>query len=307
MTQFPDGVWPVMLTPFTAEGKIDYPALRRLVDFYIDSGVSGLFAVCQSSELFFLDFAERISLSRAVVDYAAGRVPVISGGQTSADLDMQVREVTSIADTGAEAVVLLTNQFASESEDDETWWDNFSRLISKLPADITLGLYECPMPYKRVISPELLKQCADTGRVALMKDTCCDAALIRRKLNAVKGTGFKLFNANTATLLDSLQAGARGYSGVMANFHPDLYVWLCRNFARFPGEASYLEDILTMASYIEKQYYPVNAKYALSRAGIMNTFSRAKDPDGMTETYRLEVDQLMELSSELGRRLTLLG
>ena len=59
MTQFPDGVWPVMLTPFTAEGKIDYPALRRLVDFYIDSGVSGLFAVCQSSELFFLDFVLR--------------------------------------------------------------------------------------------------------------------------------------------------------------------------------------------------------------------------------------------------------
>ena len=80
-----------------------------------------------------------------------------------------------------------------------------------------------------------------------------------------------------------------------------------RLFARYPEEASYLEDILTMASYIEKQYYPVNAKYALSRAGIMNTFSRAKDPDGMTETYRLEVDQLMELSTELGRRLTLLG
>ena len=301
--KFPDGVWPVMLTPFTEKNEIDYPALKRLVDFYIDNGVAGLFAVCQSSELFYLSLEERTALSKAVVEYAAGRVAVISGGQTSTDWETQVREVKAIASTGTNAVVLLTNQFATEDEGDDVWWEKFVLLLENLPEDIILGLYECPYPYKRVITPELLRKCADTGRVVIMKDTCCDAALIRAKLSAIEGTPFKLFNANTTTLLDSLQAGAKGYSGVMANFHPDLYVWLCNNFSSNPEVASLLEAFLTMSSFIEKQYYPVNAKYALSQFGIMDTYCRTKDPLGMSDTFKLEVSQLLNLSSEISRWL----
>lgn len=307
MELFPDGVWPVMLTPFTADDHIDFPALRRLIDFYVQAGVSGLFAVCQSSELFRLSLEERSALSQAVVDCAAGRVAVISGGQTAQDLETQVLEVETIAATRPNAVVLLTNQFAREDEDDQVWWDNLSRLLERIPEEVPLGLYECPYPYKRVLSPRLLRMCADTGRFTVMKDTCCDVRLIRDKLSALAGTSFKLFNANSATLLESLKAGARGYSGVMANFHPKLYVWMCRNFAKYPEQAAYLEDLLTMTSYIEKQYYPVNAKYALSLSGVMEPYCRVKDPDGMTDTFRLEVRQLMELSAEVERRLASIG
>ncbi len=77
--QFSGGVWPVMLTPFTEEGQVDYPALERLIEWYIDNGVSGLFAVCQSSEMFFLSLEERIKIAGFVKEKAAGRVPVIAG------------------------------------------------------------------------------------------------------------------------------------------------------------------------------------------------------------------------------------
>ena len=53
-TEFPKGVYPVMLTPFTEDNKVDYESLGRLIEWYIDAGVAGLFAVCQSSEMFFL-------------------------------------------------------------------------------------------------------------------------------------------------------------------------------------------------------------------------------------------------------------
>ena len=46
------GLWPVMLTPFTAEGEIDYPSLERLIAWYEENGAAGLFATCQSSEFF---------------------------------------------------------------------------------------------------------------------------------------------------------------------------------------------------------------------------------------------------------------
>ena len=53
MTQKIEGIIPVMITPFTANGQIDYPGLGRLVEWYIANGSDALFAVCQSSEMQF--------------------------------------------------------------------------------------------------------------------------------------------------------------------------------------------------------------------------------------------------------------
>ena len=46
------GVWPVMITPFTEDKKIDYDAVLRIIEWYDKNGVDGIFAVCQSSEMF---------------------------------------------------------------------------------------------------------------------------------------------------------------------------------------------------------------------------------------------------------------
>ena len=58
--EFPNGVYPVMLTPFTENNEVDYEALGKLIDWYIEKGVNGLFADCQSSEMFFLSLEERV-------------------------------------------------------------------------------------------------------------------------------------------------------------------------------------------------------------------------------------------------------
>ncbi len=304
--QFPAGVWPVMLTPFTEENQVDDAALKNLVDWYIERGVDGLFAVCQSSEMFFLSLEERVHITESVVRYAAGRVPVISSGQVSDTLEGQIQEVTAIAAAGPAAVILITNRFAAEDEDDEVWFANLSKLLDALDPSIPLGFYECPYPYKRVLSPELLARCAATGRFYLMKDTCCDTQQILKKLDAIQGTPLRLYNANTATLLDTLQAGAAGYSGVMANFHPELYVWLCRNFASQPETAKYLADLLTLASFIEHKPYPVNAKYNLQLVGIGNTLmTRTRPASDLNETNRSEVRQLKELSDAIAHKLGL--
>ena len=61
--KFPNGMWPVMLTPLQQNGDVDYPALEELINWYIKEGSSGLFAVCQSSEMFiFLWKKEKNSL-----------------------------------------------------------------------------------------------------------------------------------------------------------------------------------------------------------------------------------------------------
>jgi 4-hydroxy-tetrahydrodipicolinate synthase len=288
----PRGVWPTMVTPFTDTGKVDYGALEQLIEWYIDQGVHGLFAVCQSSEMFYLTLEERVSIARFVTNQAAGRVPVIASGHTSDLFEEQVEELQRIAETGVQAVVLVSNRLASSDESDEIWFERVLQLIDRVP-DVPMGIYECPYPYKRLLSPQLLKQCADTGRFAFLKDTSCDLQQIAAKIEAVKGSSLQLFNANSATLLASLRMGASGFSGVMANFHPDIYVRLTENWHKEPVIADRLQSFVGAASLIELQMYPVNAKYHLSQRGLpISLHGRSKDASAFKENHKLEVEQL---------------
>ncbi|MCR8629653.1 dihydrodipicolinate synthase family protein [Paenibacillus radicis (ex Xue et al. 2023)] len=297
------GIWPTMVTPFTESNEIDYEATERLIEWFILNQVDGLFAVCQSSEMFFLTLEERVKLAAFVKEKAAGRVPVIASGHISDDFEDQIKELNAMADTGIDALVLITNRLALEGESDEVWKRNLESLLKQIPADIALGFYECPHPYKRLISPELLKWCAGTGRFLFLKDTSCDVDNMKGKLEAVQDGGLQIYNANTATLLETLKLGITGYSGIMANFHPDLYVWLQRNWLVKQEEAAQLVDFLSMASFIEKQLYPVNAKYYLMLEGILDNYHcRSKNHDGFTATNRLEVEQLYRLSKSLSEQ-----
>lgn len=298
---FPGGVWPVMLTPFTERNEVDYPALGRLTDWYLEGGCSGLFAVTQSSEMFFLTPGERIEIARYVIERVAGRVPVIAGGHVSDSLEDQILEVNRMSGTGADAVILTTNRLAAREEGDEVWIANMKRLLDNIPRETKLGLYECPYPYKRVLSRRLTEWCADCGRFYFLKDTSCDLENIRMKLSLCSGSNLRLYNANTATLLASLREGAAGYSGVMANMQIRLYDLLTREFER--EEMKELSDALTMCALIEKQWYPTNAKYYLQLEGMrMGLSCRVQDAGAMTGTQKDEVAMLRRITGRLENR-----
>ena len=152
------------------------------------------------------------------------------------------------------------------------------------------------------MSVETITWCANTGRFYFLKDTCCDIEQIKEKIAAVQGTNLKLYNANTTTLLESLRNGATGYSGVMANFHPLSYAWLCENYEKVESEP--LADLLTIASLIERQYYPVNAKYHLSEIEKLSleTVCRVKEDSGLTETFKTEVQMLDRIIREAEKK-----
>jgi 4-hydroxy-tetrahydrodipicolinate synthase len=74
------GVWPVMLTPFLKDGRIDWAGVDTLTDWYIDQDVAGFFTVCLSSEMFALSDPERLQLAKRVVDRTRERIPVVASG-----------------------------------------------------------------------------------------------------------------------------------------------------------------------------------------------------------------------------------
>jgi 4-hydroxy-tetrahydrodipicolinate synthase len=299
------GVWPVMLTPFDENREIDWESLKKLIDWYIAAGVHGLFANCQSSEMFFLSDAESLQLTRFVLDQVAGRVPVVASGHTACGLAQQIEQLGRMAQTGVASVIMISNRLAMPGESDELVLAKLQKITAALTDTVGLGIYECPHPYKRLLSDAVVSWCAQSGRYTFIKDTCCQIDTIRRRLDLVKGSRLHIANANGQTLLASLQAGAHGYSGVMTNFHPELYVWLYENWQSDPEKAIVVSDYLSTASLAEHLDYPICAKdYQHSIGNFRSVASRTRDSENYYSAhFQSTMQQMIRLGETLKRQL----
>ena len=268
-----EGVIPVMITPYLESGEIDYAGLERLIEWYIAKGSDALFAVCQSSEMQFLSIEERSALGKFVVKQAAGRLPVVVSGHISDDPHSQLEELIVAAETGADGVVLVTNHLDPKNRGTATFKGNLQWLLDRLPKDMPLGLYECPAPYRRLLSDDELRFCIDSERFVLLKDVSCDLATVKRRVALTAGTPFAILNANAAIAYDAMKAGSRGFNGVFTNFHPDLYKWLYTAGTTHPELSEEVATFLVLAALSEAFGYPVLAKMYHQRIG---TFASIK-------------------------------
>lgn len=303
-----------MITPYKKNGAIDYELAERYVDWYYESGIHGIFAVCQSSEIFHLTLEERVELNRRVYERAkalerrGGRsFTVVSSGHVSDSFEEQVRELNAIYASGTDGLILITNRLDPQNQGDDVFIENATRLLESLPKEAKLGLYECPWPYKRLVTPKILKWCVSTGRFTYMKDTCCDADEIARRVKILKGSGFKLLNANCQTLLESMKAEADGYCGIMCNFHPKLYAWLAENYACAPEQAALVQAVIGTFGFTEVGLpYPLTAKYHMNLCGLpTENLSRSRKAEELTDYGRSCMRQMKLATDELERLLGL--
>lgn len=298
------GVWPVMITPFTEDNKPDFSAIENLTNWYIEKGCTGIFAVCQSSEMAYLSEQEKLDIAKCVADTAAGRIQIVASGHTAdakADQFKQIETMMKIPGIGA--YVLVSNRLDQKNEGEEVFYQNANEIFEKFP-EIDFGIYECPMPWKRLVSLEFLKRVAPEGRMVFLKDTCCDYELIRQRLKAVEGTPLKIFNANAQSWFDSYCHGSAGYNGVMANFHPELYKWAYDHKDSDPEKARLVSDFLTTAAMIEMRVYPVSAKYHHQLVGVpMSLVTRSNDVNKLDKNARGEVESLIAMENYVRKQL----
>lgn len=308
------GAFPTMITPYKEDGSVDYETVKKYVHWYHDCGCAGIFAVCQSSEIFYLTKEEIININKTVYETAqeihknGGRkMTIVSSGHVADEIDEQAEDLKRVIESGTDALILITNRLDINNEGDEVWIANAEKLLKALPADVKLGLYECPYPYKRLLTPGILKWCVETDRFYYIKDTCCDANIIKERLEILKGTHLYLLNANCQTILQSLKDGGNGYCGIMSNFHPRLYNWLCDNFAKEPEKAEVLQAFLGTAGFTEGGIpYPLTAKYHMNLVGIPTVnYSRNRKPEEMTEYARDCMRQMKLLSDCFEKELKL--
>ncbi len=289
-----------MITPYKADGSIDYDTACKYVDWYYENGLDGIFAVCQSSEIFYLSLEERVELNRRVYKRAKELnkdFVVVSSGHISDILEEQAKELNAIYESGTDALILITNRLDINNEGDDVFIANAEKLIARLPLDAKLGFYECPYPYKRLVTPKILDWCLSTGRFHYMKDTCCDAVLIAERAKQLKGSNFKLLNANCQTLLETMRNGADGYCGIMCNFHPKLYSWLRENYKS--EKADLVQSVIGTFGFTEVGLpYPLTAKYHMNLCGIKTeNIARNRKSEEMT-LYSKSCMKQMKLATD---------
>ena len=91
------GTYPTMITPYHDDNTVDYEAVKNITNWYIDNGCTGIFAVCQSSEMIYLSLDEKIKIAKTVVETvkASGKnVSVVASGHNSDDMNAQIEALS---------------------------------------------------------------------------------------------------------------------------------------------------------------------------------------------------------------------
>lgn len=260
---------PVMITPYSTDGKIDFTALSKLTDFYLEAGAKGFFANCASSEMFKLSPEERLALGRHVVKHINGEMPVVASGSFGDTISERADFTKAMYHTGVNAVILITGHYAAKEESDDVLIEHFDKFM-QMTDNIPVGTYECPSPYKRLLTPKVFKYLLETNRLIYHKDTSLDTRLIAEKVQLAKNSRLELYDAHTPNAMDSLKLGAKGMSAIAGNFYPELYSWLCKNIndPAKQEDVQWLQSNLTRMDKIVSSGYPVSAKYFLAKRGV---------------------------------------
>ncbi|SUB01176.1 Dihydrodipicolinate synthase [Pannonibacter phragmitetus] len=304
------GIVPVVLTPFTPDNRIDWEGYEALIEWYLAHGSEALFAVCQSSEMQFLSLEERVDLARFTMEKVKGRVPVVASGHISDSAEDQKAEMTAIAATGVDGLVLVTNRLAQKDEGTDVFRARLDDLLAALPKDVPLGLYECPAPYRRLLTDDEIRFCADTGRFLMLKDVSCNLDVVKRRVALTKGSPLAISNANAAIAYPAMQAGSKGFCGVMNNVHPDLYRWLEDHGTSHPELAEELAVFLALAAMCEPMGYPKLAKVYHQRLGTFrHDLCRTITYDIFDKFWALDVilDRIEQGTAQFREKIAALG
>lgn len=287
--KLPEGFIPVMLTPFTADLQVDYSCLRKLTEFYLEAGAVGLFANCLSSEMYELSDEERLNVIATVVNQVANRVPVVATGTFGGNINDMAEFSKSVYALGVDAVIILNNQFVSETESDEVFLARVHAWLDLTPG-IPFGIYECPIPYKRLVSIPVLENLLASGRLCYHKDTSLQIDEVAAKIKAGGQQVFGVYDAYIEHAIESLNAGSKGLSCIQGNYFPELIVDLCKKTKRSQAIQNYMSAHMRLMH----ETYPISAKYVLQKMGFPIDLATRRKVGDLNSEMMKKLDALIE-------------
>jgi 4-hydroxy-tetrahydrodipicolinate synthase len=204
-----------LVTPFRADGEVDWPAVERHMDAVISAGADGLVVSGTTGETSTLTDPEKIRLVEVGRDVAAGRAKIIQGGgsnETAHAIQLYKHSVTA----GADAVMIVTPYYNKPTQAGIL---THFRMVADA-TDLPVILYDIPGRTGVPIRYETILRAAQHPNIVAVKDAKGDFSEVSRVLNQ---TDLLYFSGDDANVLPHLAIGASGLIGVTANIAPAPY------------------------------------------------------------------------------------
>ena len=271
MTPFQErlcGNIPAVLTALDNKFLVDGDALRRITRRLLDNGCRGVVVVGTSGEFAAIDDEQRGIAIRAVVDEAAGQVPVIVGcGQPNVRRTHE--QAKAAADLGADGLLVNSPFYFPMTQDEVVGY--FADLVSAAPLPVLL--YNIPSMTKVVVEPATIPRLRDVG-VEGTKDSSGSPANTLSYLAAIgPDSDFRVVVGGDTCFLHLLDAGVCATTGLLSNIAPQLPVRIYDAWRAGDYQAGFAAqrraNALFAAFFPLHEFLPATGKGVLSKLGLM--------------------------------------
>lgn len=213
------GVVPPLCTPFTADGAVDVGSLERLVEYQIEGGVTGIFALGSTSEVGAMNDAQRREVLELTVKFVNGRVPVLAGiiaMSTGSAIDY----ARMAEELGADSIVAVGPFYIRPSQEEVKHHFRLIHQATSLP----IMAYHIPFNVQTVITTQTLAELAEEGIIAGVKDSSGEEANFRAIVQALaEFPHISVFTGSELTVDYAIFTGADGVVPGLGNVDPAGY------------------------------------------------------------------------------------
>jgi 4-hydroxy-tetrahydrodipicolinate synthase len=254
-----------IVTPMLGDGTLDLDRLRGLVDFHIREGTNGIVVVGTTGESPTVDFEEHCLLIRAVIEHAAGRIPVIAG--TGANSTREAIELSSFAKSaGADMSLSVVPYYNKPTQ--EGLYRHFRAIAEAV--DIPQILYNVPGRTVADMQNDTVLRLAQIPNIVGLKDATGNmergAELLRRIPK-----NFAVYSGDDGTALPLMMLGAHGVISVTANVAPRLMQEMCAavlagDMARARGHNN---KLLGLHKHLFVEANPIPVKWVLQQMALI--------------------------------------
>jgi 4-hydroxy-tetrahydrodipicolinate synthase len=218
-TSFIKGIIPPIVTPITEDEKVDEASLRKVVDFVIEGGCSGILAFGSNGEFYMMEEAEMEEALGIMVDQCAGRVPIYMG-VGAIRTSKCVRLARMGVRLGARSVSILQPMFLKPTE--EELKQHFRTIAAAVP-EVPVLLYNNPGRCGYAMSQDLVQELAHSvPNLVGMKDSSGDLTQTMEFVRRNADISFKVLSGKDTLIYSGLGVGAVGAVCSTANYLPEL-------------------------------------------------------------------------------------
>lgn len=207
------GTITAMITPFAADGSVDYGRLREVVSEQIEGGVEGLCAVGTTGESPTLSHEEHHEVIEKTIEYAAGRVSIIAGTGANSTSEAISLTKAAIAMGGADATLQVTPYYNKPNPE-----GLYRHFMTVADLGLPVILYNVPGRSGREIPLDVVVRLAKHPNVVAIKE----AAGSVDRVSAIKDVlpDFTVFSGDDTLALPMISVGAQGVISVASNVIP---------------------------------------------------------------------------------------